>query len=212
MALKLVTAPAVEPISLAEAKAHLRVDHADDDATIDFLIAVARSHLDAVSGWMGRALINQTWDMVVDAFPTVAASCWCGTATPTTGVAAIRLPWPPLQSVTSVKYYDSAGVQQTMPATDYAVDTYSEPGWIIPATGWPTTQATANAVTIRFVAGYGANALTVPAPIRHAVLLLVGHYYENREQVLINPVGAATALELPLGVTHLLNPYREYAL
>jgi uncharacterized phiE125 gp8 family phage protein len=208
MALKIVTPPATEPISLVEAKAHLRVDHNDDDATIAFLITVARQYVDAVSGWLGRALVAQTWDLVFDAFPIPQASC-CGPVTPS-GMpsAAIEMPWPPLQSVTSVKYIDTAGVETTLAATEYMVDTISDPGWLIPISAWPATKNVANAVMIRFVAGYGPTAADVPAPVRHALLLLIGHWYENREQVIAQYEGNATTLPLPFGVDALLSSFR----
>lgn len=206
MALKLVTPPATEPISLTEAKAHLRVDHNDDDATISFLITVARQYVDAISGWHGHALITQTWDLILDAFPLPTSSCcWPAAPVMTETVAALPLPYPPLQSVTSIKYIDSAGAQQTMPPADYAVDTISEPGWIIPVSSWPASKAVANAIEVRFVCGFG-NAADVPATIRHALLLMIGHWYENREQVLAQYEGGATVLSLPLGVECLLFP------
>lgn len=208
MALRLITAPAIEPISLAEAKAHCRIDHNDDDATVTFLIDVATEYLDATAGWLGVALITQTWELVVDAFPTpTPAACrpCCFQITPSgTPAAAIELPWPPLQSVMSVKYVDVNGLQQTMPPSEYMVDNVSKPGWVVPLTTWPATKATANAVEIRFVAGFGDDATDVPATIRIAILLLVGHWYENREAVLAQYQGSATALPLPFAVDALL--------
>lgn len=209
MSLRLVTAPATEPISLAEAKGHLRVDHTDDDATITFLITASRQYVDAISGWLGRALITQTWELVIDAFPTGQAQCcWPAAPVMATSSIAIEIPFPPLQSVTSIKYFDVAGIEQTMPATDYVVDTVSAPGWIVPVTSWPATLAAINAVTIRFIAGYGPAATDVPAPIRQALLLMTGLYYENREQVIAQYEGSATVLPLPLGVESLLSAFR----
>src|SRR5262245_18579900 len=115
MALKLITPPA-DLISLAEAKAHLRVDHDDDDATITFLISAATQYADARTGWLGRALMSQTWDLVVDAFPTSTRCCWPVAPVTVSSAAAIQIPWPPLETVSSVKYLDADGVQQTMPA------------------------------------------------------------------------------------------------
>jgi len=95
-----------------------------------------------------------------------------------------------------------------MPATDYMVDTISTPGWVIPVTAWPSTKGVANAVAVRFVCGFGPEALDVPAPIRHALLLLIGHYYENREQVLAQYEGNAVALTIPFGIENLLSAFR----
>lgn len=210
MALKLVTPPTIEPISLVEAKRNLRVDHDDDDATIAFLITVATQYVDARSGWHGDALITQTWQLVLDQFPLPSPSCCCLPVTPS-GVppAALEMPFPPLQSVTSIKYIDQNGAQQTMPALDYTVDTTSKPGRIIPVTAWPTTKAVANAIEIEFVAGYGDAADDIDAPIRQGLLLLIGHWYENREQVLAQYEGSATVLPIPFGVECLLFPTQQ---
>lgn len=209
MSLKLITPPA-DLISLAEAKAHLLVDHDDDDATITFLILAATQYVDAKTGWLGRALMTQTWDLIVDAFPTPTTTCcWPVASVMSPSSAAIQIPWPPLQSVESVKYIDQNGDQQIMPATDYMVDNVSEPGWIIPVTAWPATKAVANAVSIRFVAGYGDAPADVDAPIRQALFLFIGHLYENREAVIAQYEGSATALPLPFGFEALLSPFRR---
>jgi uncharacterized phiE125 gp8 family phage protein len=196
MALQIVTPPTVEPITLAEAKAHLRVDHTDDDTLISLLIKSARSHLDGKNGYLGRALIQQTWDFIIDFFPE----------------NEIRIPLPPLISVTSVIYLDAGGVEQTVPVFDYTVDNVSEPGWVVPSTnGWPTPFEGINAVRIRFVAGYTPIAdspvdlaSNVPFAIKAAMLLLIGSLYANRENV----VAGTVANELPWGVKQLLQPYR----
>lgn len=162
MRLRLITAPASEVVTSAEAKAHLRVDHADDDALIIAYLTSARAHLDGRDGILGRALMTQTWELVLDTFP----------------VAQIALPLPPLQSITSIKYQDSNNVEQTMDAADYVVDATSEPACVHPATAWPSTYSTPNAATIRFVAGYG-NASAVPEPIKTAIKLKVQALYDN---------------------------------
>jgi uncharacterized phiE125 gp8 family phage protein len=210
MALKLVTPPTVEPVSLVEAKAHLRVDHADDDATINFLIAVARSHFDAVSGWMGRALINQTWELILDEFPVISPQWCCWSSPNLLRATGIKLPFPRLQSVTSIKYLDGNGDEQTIAPGDYIVDTASEPGWVFPTTAWPTAGTVPNAVTVRYIAGYGAGASDVPTPIKHAIMIVIGHYYENREQVVINAEGSVTAIEMPFGVNDLVSSFRQF--
>ncbi len=192
MALKLVTAPAVELMSTANAKAHLRVDSTDDDTLIGVLIKAARQHAENVAS---RALITQTWDYQLDAWPDGDE---------------ITIPLPPLQSVTSVKYYDTAGTEYTMTATDYIVDTKSEPGRIVLAYGksWPsTTLRPAAGVIVRFVAGYGDAAANVPEAIIAALKLHIGYLYEQREAVNIGNI----VNELPLAYDALLYPYRVWS-
>lgn len=155
-----ISPPAEEPISLATAKLHLRVDSSDDDALINALIATARRQAEQETR---RYLITQTLERTLDAFP-----------------CALIL--PPLQSVSSIKYLDAAGVLQTLAAEQYVVDALSAPARISRAESvdWPTTRAQHNAVTIRFVAGYGA-AAAVPETIKQWMLLQIGHWYANRE-------------------------------
>lgn len=188
MALKLITAPAAEPLSLAEAKLHLRVDHADEDTLITALIVAARGCAEHETG---RALVTQTWELVLDAFPE-----------------AFVLRKPPIASVTSVKYIDPAtGAEQTLDLADTLLDEISEPGYLVPAYGkaWPEARATANAVRVRYVCGYG-NAAAVPAAIKQWMLLAIGTMYEQRGTAV-----AGTFAPLPdrfWGA--LLDPYRLY--
>lgn len=187
MALKIYAAPEVEPVSLTEAKLHLRVDITDDDALITMLIQSARETVEAITR---RALISQTWDMTLDDWPESDA---------------IEVPLPPLQSVTSITYVDEDGNSATVSASDYSVDTTSDPGRIVldADASWPSVSLRpANGVTVRFVAGYGAAGSDVPAAIRSAILLLVGHLYENREATSQN------IFQLPMGVDMLLWPFR----
>ena len=192
MALKLITAPAAEPVSASEAKAHLRVDTTADDTYIGTLITVARQN---VESHLRRALISQTWEVVLDAFPA----------------GVIRLPKPPLASVTSIKYTDDDGVEATYSSDNYVVDSDTEPGRVVLKSGqtWPAvTLAAANGVRVRYVAGYGAAGSNVPQAIRQAILLVIGSLYENREDVLVAQ-GASIGV-LPFGVVALLAPYRIY--
>ena len=193
MATRLITAPAAEPLSLEEAKAHLRVDHTTDDSLIAIFLQAARQDCEE---WTQRAFITQTWEVVIDEFPE----------------NEILIPRPPLQSVTSVKYDDGAGVEVTLSATEYTVDTASEPGWIVPTlSGWPATFDGINAVRVQYVAGYATSgnspdnlADNVPGPIKAAILLRLGQLYEHREDV----IAGKTALALPNGTQFLLRPYR----
>lgn len=195
MALRLITPPAIEPVSLEEAKAHLRVDHDEDDDLIDLFISAARGNLDARDGWLGRAICTQTWELSLDSFP----------------VREVQLPFAPLQSIVSVKYDDAAAVEQTVSAGDYQHDVTSEPGRLVlgPDSSWPSINDTVNAVRIRYVAGYGV-AVDVPAPIRAAILLMVGDLYENRAAQVIN-AGPIGRVDNPT-VQALLGPYRVWSL
>jgi uncharacterized phiE125 gp8 family phage protein len=166
MGLSLVTAPALEPVTLAELKAHCRIDVGDEDALISALGKAAREHVETLTH---RPLITQTWDLTLDAFP-------CG---------VLELPLPPVSSVTSISYIDQAGDTQTWDAALYRVDLpsgpFAGPARIQPIYGgtYPITQAVTNAVTVRFVCGFGSTALSVPASLRHAIKLLVAHWYDT---------------------------------
>lgn len=200
MALVLVTAPAEEPVSLPEAKLFLRQDGDADDTLIESFIRAARQHIDGRDGWLGRALVTQTWDLVLDAFPT-----WYDSMVG----PVITVPLAPLVSVTSITYTDSNGTPTVLASTEYTVDTKTHPGRIVPAYGkvWPSTRySIPNAVTVRFVAGYGA-ADDVPEGIRFAIKALVAHWYEQREAA--SPGGL---VEVPMHVQNLLAPYRLYGL
>lgn len=188
--IRVVTAPAQEPLILAQAKEHLRIDIPDDDVLISSLIRAARELLESE---LGRALVTQTLDYTLDAFPPLGP---------------LLLPRGPLQSVTSVTTIDSAGVSQVWASTNYLVDLYSSPPRIMPAysKSWPTVQDRMAAITVRFVAGYGLTPSSVPGPIAQAMLLLIAHYYEHREQV-IDAVGA-NVLVLPQAAERLLANYR----
>jgi len=163
--LTLVTAPTVEPVSSTEAKAQLRLEVSDDDTLVGTLITTARRRAEA---FLNRALIHQTWDLTLDAFPDAA---W------------ITMPLPPLVSITSVKYVDTAGTTQTWATANYTVDVSRTPGRVALAynVDWPVTRDVVNAVTIRFVAGYGAAATDVPADLVQGIKILVAALYENRD-------------------------------
>lgn len=166
MALTLVTAPAAEPLTLAEAKDQLRVDHSVEDDLITALIVAARQKAETITR---RAFVTQTWDLTLDKFPV-----WCN--------GPIEVPLGQLQSVDSFTFIDADGTTQTLDDALYKVDTVSEPGRIVPVYGqsWPVTRCEINAVTIRFTAGYG-EAGVVPQIIKQAMLLMICFWYENRE-------------------------------
>lgn len=189
MGLLPVTPPSLEPVSLAEARAHCRVTPDEDDALLAGYILAARQHVEVHTR---RALMQQTWDLTIDdAWPDI-----------------ITVPRPPLVSVVSVSYLDTTGVLQVLPADQYLVSVGGIEGRISPAYGqsWPSVRRQLDAITVRFTCGYGTNPGDVPNPLRQAMLLLVGHWYENRETVVLGTI----ATELPLSVKALLFPYRVF--
>jgi len=188
MALIRIAAPASEPLALADAKAHCRVDHTDDDALITALIVAAREQAEHETG---RALVTQTWELVHDTFPE-----------------AFVLRKAPIASVTSVKYLDPAtGAEQTLDPADALLDKDSEPGYLVPAYGkaWPDSYGVPNAVRCRYVCGYG-NAAAVPQAIKQWMLLAIGTMYALRETF-----ASGTVANLPDRFwASLLDPYRLF--
>ena len=187
MALALLTPPEEMPITLAEAKAHLRVDHSSEDTYIESLIAAATSRIDGRGGFLGRAIMTQSWRLTLDVFPA----------------GAILIPLPPLQAIDTAQYYDAAGAPLPL---DYAVDDASEPARLYAlGSAWPTGVAAQQAVEIEFTAGY-ASAAEVPAAIKHGLKLLIGGWYQAREQAIVG----TTAQSLPnqISVEALFSPYQ----
>lgn len=179
MALRLVTAPAEEPVSLADAKARLRITIDDEDTDIEALIVEARA---AAEAECGRAFVSQTWSLLLDGFP-------CG--------REIRVPRPPLQSVTWVKYYDADGVQQTLSSALYFTATAGDPGRIVlkETATWPATESgRPESVEVRFVAGYGGRA-AVPAEVKAAVLLIVAASRDDPAGAVAIPAAARRRLD-----------------
>ena len=177
----LVTAPSTEPLTTAEAKAHLRVTGSDDDTPIDDIVKAAREFIETE---VHRALITQTWDLFLDGFP---------------GTDEILFPWPPLISVTTVKYTpDADSGTTTFASSKYIVDLASEPGRIVLERDevWPTDiLKSVNGVEVRFTAGYG-DASAVPKRLKQLAYLLVGHWYNNREAMVVG----TTTKEIELAV------------
>ena len=186
MSIKIVTAPTVEPVTLAEAKLQCRVDGTADDSLIMSYILTSRMNCEHFSN---HKFITQTWDLWLDGFP---------------GGAVLELPrsLSPLLSVTHVKYYDAEDSASTFSSDNYVADSYQEPGRIILKSGvaWPADELrVVNGVEVQVVVGYGDDA-EVPPNYKQAMLLLIGHWYESREAVIIGTISA----ELPMGVNSLL--------
>lgn len=164
-----VTPASSDLIPLAELRTFLRVP-TEADAEIEEIMREAVQHLDGRDGYLGRALMTQTWEARLDDFP---------------GAARIELPLPPLQSVDSIIYTDGQGAEQTFDAANWTAYGVGDraPGGValLQDAHWPIAKNTPEAVRIQFTAGYGANSADVPAPIRSAVKMLVAAAYEQRE-------------------------------
>jgi uncharacterized phiE125 gp8 family phage protein len=152
MTLKLIQGPAVEPVTLAEAKLACRIDGTEFDALLPGMIATARRFAEQQTN---RSFITQTWERVLDEFPD----------------DEIELGWPTVQGIISVAYVNTSGVQVNLAPTAYSLDNDVPPGWVLPADGtyWPDTYDTVNAVRVRFLAGYGSEAVYVPDEIKQYI-------------------------------------------
>ncbi len=181
-----IVEPVVEPVSIAEAKVHLRVDadFSDDDLYIQTLITTARIHVENASD---RTLVRSRWQAKLDVFPS-----W-----------DIELPRPPVMADTVVvEYIPSNAAYSPVAFTDFRTDRDSTPAVIRPQWNgsWPTARGAENDVTISWWAGFGESGQQVPTPARNCILMLIGHWYATREAVSpggMNPV--PMAVELMLG-------------
>lgn len=184
-----------EPISLETAQLHLKLDlegsppSHPDDSLVEALISAARQDAE---NYTGIAIASQTYALALDAFPA----------------NDIHLTLWPVTSITSITYVDKNGVTQTMAPSDYTLDEYKKPSVVHPVTVWPDTKQVPNAVIVTFRAGFtdgqSPNPYPLPKSMKQAMLLLIGHLYENREAVNVGK----SVTTYPLGYVHLLTPYR----
>lgn len=182
-------------------KRHLRVDFEDDDDEIRAYLQASVDALEGDTGYLGRALLPQTWDAFYSSFPALDR-CYSPYGT------SMQIPMPPTSSVTGVFYKDSSGVEQTMDPSGYTTDLVPQPS-LIYSQGWPSVGNYPSPVRVRFVAGYPLDSNgdpTIPPAIVSALKFMVADLYENREQTLID----STATELPQGVPALLRKYRTH--
>lgn len=188
-ALELIDAPATTPITLAEVKAQLRVEHTDDDTLLTRLIAVAVAYTD-VTGALGHAMISQKWGQWVDSTPP----------------QSVKLILGPVIQVNAVKYYDTDGDLQTDTLSNYQVTGTSFASYVEPAEGfdWPVTQERADAIRIEYTIGYGEATTDIPDTLRHALMLLVGHWYDNRENTAMDDLS-----NIPYGFDMLVDMHRR---
>jgi hypothetical protein len=187
-------APGVDLIETLAARKQCRVDHADDDETLAAIVRAATAYLDGPNGILRTALLKQTWRDAWSGFPE--------------SYSRLQLSAEPLIAVTSVEYIAPGTTTWTpMAAEDYHGYTDATGSWVELADGesWPDTATRPEAVRITYTAGFGPSASDVPANIIHAAKLLVAHYYENREAVLIGTISG----NIPMGVDALLAPWKR---
>jgi uncharacterized phiE125 gp8 family phage protein len=179
------------------------VDQSSEDTLINTLIGAARWHAET---YTRRGFINQTWELYLDGFPS---SCQAAPSYTAGRAGIIRLEKATVSAVNSIIYVDTNGTPQTLPTNDYQVDLKSSiHPRIAPAYGksWPSTRAIMNAVTVNFTVGYGASGTAVPEPIKQAMLLLIGGWYQNREAIV--PGVSVAELPRPLAVDAILWQHR----
>lgn len=186
MGLKQIAPPASEPLSLSEVKLHLRLDEETEDALVTSLIRAAREHVEAMTR---RALVPQTWALVLDEWP----------------MGELRLPLPPLRAVSGITYRTDDGTVSTVEPTTYLVDLDSAVGRVVLNAGraWPGARLSpVNGVRVRFEAGYD----TVPEAVKQAMLLIIGHWFQNREAVNVGNI----VNTMPFAVEALLWPLKVW--
>ena len=164
--LKLVTAPTAEPVTLSEVKAFCGISHDLDDSLLNILISAQREHGESETS---LSWAEKTLELVLSGFPT----------------GAIALQAPPIVAVSSVKYLDADGVEQTMPEADYIVDKDSFPGFVKPVNEWPETADRSNAVKVRYTAGDWGDCFPVKAKL--FLLNRVNTQYNQRESFVVGP-------------------------
>lgn len=181
-----VITPPTAVIDVEEAKDHLEVEHDNDDAKIQGMVAAATSHVDGPDGWLGRAIGVQTLEA---RFSTSA--CY-----------SVKLPYPPFVDLVSVKYLGADDVERTASADDF--EFFGSEMSAIGAWPWTGGSTRREAVRVQYRAGYE----TLPPAIRAAILLMVGDLYRNRESAT-----AGTAIKVPMSTTveNLLGPFRKWA-
>lgn len=164
MTYKLITAPSVEPVTLAEAKLHLRVDDNADDTRITAMIVAARHRAEQLTN---RLFGTQTWELVLDAFPP-----------------EFTVHNAPLTAVTTIKYLDATGTEQTLSSAAYVVDADNLPARITLAEGytWPETKAITNAVRVRYTGGHAASDADLAA-LKQWMLVAIGTWYRHAEAI-----------------------------
>ncbi|MDJ1159031.1 hypothetical protein QNA08_12370 [Chelatococcus sp. SYSU_G07232] len=186
----LVSGPAVEPVSLAAMKAHLRLDTGEEDDLVTSLVTAARLMVEAASG---RLLVAQTWRLVLDVWPTEGV---------------LRVPLTPFAGLLAARLAArDGGAPEPLPLAAFATDTRAEPGRIALVAPVPPPRLARGGIELDVAAGYGADPAAVPMPLRQAVTELAAHWFEHR-----GDGEAAAEAALPPGVRVLLAPFRRMRL
>ncbi|HVZ05134.1 head-tail connector protein [Hyphomicrobium sp.] len=191
MHLVMTSPPAAEPVTVADAKAHMRIDGDAEDVLIGSLLLTSRLHIETA---LSLALITQSWTLMLDCWPDARQ---------------LDLPLAPLSSVREVRVKDASGNATVVPEQNYLVDIASRPPRLV----WnnctpPLPGAPANGIEIDLSAGFGDDADSVPAPLKHAILMLTAHWYEHRDPQEIGGEGA----RIPDAIGDLINPFRTIRL
>ncbi|SHE61926.1 phage conserved hypothetical protein, phiE125 gp8 family [Kaistia soli DSM 19436] len=189
MTTALISGPSMEPVTLADVKAHLRLDTSDDDRLLQAAIVAARVHIEAVTR---RCLIHQLWRIYLDEWPESRS---------------LPIPLSPLIAVNQVTFYDVAGVARQWGPENWRVDVSSQPARLV-AKLRPQPALYDNGVEIDVIAGYGVSSIDVPAPLRQAVMVLVANWYEARGMVGHDFAGAIA----PPGFEALIAPFKVRSL
>lgn len=190
MTVLLITPPAVEPVSLADAKAHLRLETTTEDDYVSALIVAARLHVETA---IRRVLVDQTWRVYLDAWPR-------------DGV--VDLPVGPVRSIASVTVYDADGHPSLLSSVAWRLDAASQPARLALLGTGPTPGRVLNGIEIDLVAGFGPSGISVPQPLKLAIMTLVARWYENREGARYGVVPASVADQ----VEALVAPFRALRL
>lgn len=209
VAIRRVTAPSVEPLTLAQVKSHLRIVSTQDDANIPNWITAARQEAERLTG---EKFITQTWELTYSRFPpgvfplsdsidSFGPASWFGFSSASFLLEQVR----PVKIINSIKYLDVAGAQQTQDPTTYSLLADTQKPRIISGLDqiWPMTAPVENAVVVNLDAGFGDTAADVPGLYIQAMLLMCGHFSENREAVVVAD-SRVQAIEIPLGIRDLL--------
>jgi uncharacterized phiE125 gp8 family phage protein len=212
---QLVTPPATSPVTLADAKTQLRIDASvtADDAFITGLIANATNYMEEATG---RAIIDQTWKLVLDGFPGASGNdqWWDGVREGHVNTlfgqsGPIELLRHPAKSITSITTFTQDDVSSVVPSTTYLLNSSAARVTLRNGKTWPVSLREFDAVEILYVAGYGADGTLVPRGLRQGILVCVAHWYENREIIQGGDAFVAFAVgEIPHTLSDIIARYK----